>query len=94
MLMLIFPPLCTHPTVSYLPANRSVAAGGQFGLGDAYIPVKLLGRGGTGQTWLCREAATNNVYAVKVCGAGRGGTAFFLSLGAGGGWLAGRGGVA
>lgn len=33
-------------------------AGGQFGLDALYTPVKLLGRGGTGATWLCQEVAT------------------------------------
>ncbi len=39
---------------------------GRFGLGDAYEPLKLLGRGGTGQTWLCREAASGKLYALKL----------------------------
>lgn len=34
------------------------SAGGQFGLDPLYTPVKLLGRGGTGATWLCQETST------------------------------------
>jgi serine/threonine protein kinase len=45
---------------------HSLQAGGQFGLDAAYEPIRLLGRGGTGQTWLCREVASGNEYAVKL----------------------------
>lgn len=48
------------------PAPAPGPAGAQFGLGPAYTAIKLLGRGGTGQTWLCREAASDRLFAVKL----------------------------
>lgn len=40
--------------------------GRTFGLDPAYQALKLLGKGGTGQVWLCRERATEELVAVKL----------------------------
>lgn len=44
--------LVRHPRIQ--PFEQLAA--GQFGLDSVYQPIRLLGRGGTGQTWLCRCA--------------------------------------
>lgn len=53
--------LVRHPRLQPFPP-----ALGHFGLGSAYEPIKLLGRGGTGQTWLCRESDSGMLYALKM----------------------------
>eukprot|EP01026_Neomeris_dumetosa_P041995 TRINITY_DN34879_c0_g1_i2.p1 TRINITY_DN34879_c0_g1~~TRINITY_DN34879_c0_g1_i2.p1 ORF type:complete len:419 (+),score=37.78 TRINITY_DN34879_c0_g1_i2:178-1434(+) len=37
-----------------------------FGLQDSHEMIKLLGKGGTGQTWLCRNISTQQLEAVKL----------------------------
>ncbi|KIY94966.1 protein kinase [Monoraphidium neglectum] len=37
-----------------------------FGLADQWEVIKLLGTGGEGETWLCREKATNREVAIKL----------------------------
>eukprot|EP00887_Chlorella_sp_A99_P005106 scaffold25.g5106.t1 len=39
---------------------------GRFGMTEAYECVRMLGRGGSGQTWLCREKATGEHFALKM----------------------------
>ncbi|PSC68747.1 serine threonine-kinase SRK2H-like [Micractinium conductrix] len=39
--------------------------GGAAGFAD-YQPLRLLGRGGSGQTWLCKEGDTGKLYALKM----------------------------
>lgn len=39
---------------------------GRFGLESGYEAVRLLGRGGTGQTWLCRRRGTGEEVALKL----------------------------
>lgn len=39
---------------------------GRFGLDPAYAALKLLGKGGTGQTWLCRNRVTEELVACKL----------------------------
>ena len=44
-----------------LPVRRR-----RFGLDSLYSMVRLLGRGGTGQTWLAREGRTGAEFAIKL----------------------------
>jgi serine/threonine-protein kinase SRK2 len=37
-----------------------------FGFGDAYDVVKLLGAGGEGETWLCTDKESGEEVAIKV----------------------------
>ena len=59
-------PLPSCLTVTPATRLRSCARAGHFGLEEAYQPLQLLGRGGTGQTWLCREVVSGRKYAVKL----------------------------
>eukprot|EP00210_Caulerpa_lentillifera_P007428 g7099.t1 len=38
----------------------------QFGLGKIFSAIRLLGEGGSGETWLMRETATHDLVAVKL----------------------------
>lgn len=57
-----FPLPC--PTTPVRP-SPPVPAGGAAGFAD-YQPLRLLGRGGSGQTWLCKEGDTGKLYALKM----------------------------
>ncbi|GAB4821080.1 hypothetical protein N2152v2_008126 [Parachlorella kessleri] len=48
------------------PRIQPFEAVGQFGLDNVYQPIRLLGRGGSGQTWLCRDKETRRLYALKM----------------------------
>jgi len=47
--------------------DRSYALDGppDFGISDIYIVMRLLGEGGSGQTWLCQEVKTRATVAIK-----------------------------
>ncbi|GFR50263.1 hypothetical protein Agub_g12450, partial [Astrephomene gubernaculifera] len=45
------------------PAKPSVP---DFGLSETHEVIKLLGRGGEGETWLCRDKETNAQVAIKL----------------------------
>ena len=66
MCILAAAPLPTLPRIAACRPPMPCHAGGQFGLDAAYTPIRLLGRGGTGQTWLCSEVATGRQYALKL----------------------------
>lgn len=53
--------LVRHPRV--IPFSAAAAG---FGLEAAYEPIRLLGRGGSGQVWLARERATGRLRALKL----------------------------
>lgn len=53
--------LVRHPRL-----NAFENVDGRFGLESGYEAVKLLGRGGTGQTWLCRDRRTGEEVALKL----------------------------
>lgn len=56
------------------PAAASPASGSSkvppgppdFGLSPVYDVIKLLGQGGEGETWLCKEVATGQKFACKL----------------------------
>ena len=45
--------LVRHPRIQPFEPTE-----GRFGLDGVYQPIRLLGRGGSGQTWLCRWGPT------------------------------------
>lgn len=71
---------CSNPADKYdAPANPSTSkhartpsqAGKKpsvpdFGLGASHEVIKLLGKGGEGETWLCKEKETGHEVAIKL----------------------------
>lgn len=53
-------------TSSKASAAKSANQIPDFGLGDLYEAIKLLGRGGEGETWLCRDKSTDEKVAIKL----------------------------
>ncbi|KDD71541.1 hypothetical protein H632_c4829p0, partial [Helicosporidium sp. ATCC 50920] len=53
--------LVRHPRVQAFAPDE-----GRFGLESLFEPIKLLGRGGTGQTWLCRDRRSGRSVALKL----------------------------
>ena len=50
------------------PRIQPFEAVGQFGLDNVYQPIRLLGRGGSGQTWLCRSVGWVPLVSGKLLG--------------------------
>lgn len=51
-----------HTTARTKPGE---ASGPDFGVGSFYTPIKHLGRGGTGDTWLFKDVQTGEAVAIK-----------------------------
>lgn len=47
------------------PRRTTAGSRPDFGLGGDYVLVKHLGKGGTGDTWLCKNPKTQALVAIK-----------------------------
>ncbi len=67
-------PSQSKPSATKAPSGSAGAGSGtrksgskqDFGLGETHEVIKLLGRGGEGETWLCRDKQTNTEVAIKL----------------------------
>eukprot|EP00798_Chlamydomonas_sp_ICE-L_P019488 gene19488-26150_t len=60
-------PTLKQPSGSSKPsAIKDDKAGPDFGLAETHVVIKLLGTGGEGETWLCKEKDTGREVAIKL----------------------------